>query len=140
MSRVALGSLLAALLFVAACDSGGENGGANISGQWSGTVEHAGTEYTVGLTLQQLQGGQQEDIIQGEGEVRSAEETFTFTVENGTFHPPSNEVTFPQQYHSGRPGQMQGRVADDVETMTVAITGGPVGFNGEEFTMDNLDR
>jgi hypothetical protein len=47
MSRAVLGVLAAALLLVAACDSGGENGVENISGRWSGTVDHADTEYTV---------------------------------------------------------------------------------------------
>lgn len=140
MSRTVLTGFLVALLLAVACDSGGENGVEDISGRWSGAVEHANTEYRVVVTLRQLQGGQQENVVRGEGEVRSAEDTLAFTVENGTFRPRSNDVTFPQQYEAGRPGQMQGRVAEGLNTMTVTVTGGPVGFDGEEFTMDNLDQ
>lgn len=103
-------------------------------------MDHGETEYMVVITLQQLQGGQEANIVQGEGEVRAPEETFAFSVENGTFRPRSNDVTLSQQYDAGRPGQMQGTVADDLEAMTVTITGGPVGFDGEEFTLNKLDQ
>jgi len=136
---LALGSLLFVLGLAVACDSGGENEVETISGQWSGTVEREGTEYMVLMTLQQLQGGQANNVVQGEGTVESDERSFSFTIDNGAFLPNSNEVTLPQQYAMGRPGQVQGMVSDDLETMTATISGGPVGFDGEEFTLNKLD-
>jgi len=136
---VALGHLVVALFVLVACDSGGENGVENISGRWSGTVDRNDTEHTIVVTLEQLQGGQTSNVVQGEGEVQTDEQSFAFTIENGAFLPASNEVTLPQQYATGRPGQIQGMVGDNLETITATITGGPVGFDGEEFTLNKLD-
>lgn len=134
-----LWALLVPMGLLLACDSGSDMEVENISGQWSGTVERDGTEYTVVLTLEQLQGGQTSNVVQGEGNVESDEQSFAFTIENGSFFPASNEVTLPQQYATGRPGQIQGMVGEDLETITATTSGGPAGFDGEQFTLNKLD-
>lgn len=136
---VVLWALLVPMGLLLGCDSGGNMEVENISGRWSGTVERNGTEYTVVTTLEQLQGGQTSNVVQGEGDVQSGDQSFAFTVENGAFVPASNEVTLPQQYATGRPGQIQGMVGENLETIDATITGGPAGFDGEEFTLDKLD-
>jgi hypothetical protein len=137
MSRLAvfgLGLLLPVLLV--ACDSGGDNDVDTLSGSWRGTVERQGTEYIVVLNLQQLQGGQSANVVRGDGTVQSADASFAFTITSGTFAPASNEILLPQQYESGRTGQVRGTVGDDRETMTVMLFGGPVSFNGDEVTLN----
>jgi hypothetical protein len=101
-----------------------------------GTVERQGTEYIVVLNLQQLQGGQSANVVRGDGTVQSADASFAFTITSGTFAPASNEILLPQQYESGRTGQVRGTVGDDRETMTVMLFGGPVSFDGNEVTLN----
>lgn len=140
LSRIlALWALLITMGVLLACDSGSNTDVETISGRWSGTVEREDSEYTVVATLEQLQGGQTRNIVRGEGNVESDEQSFAFTIENGSFLPASNEVTLPQQYATGRPGQINGTVGDNLETITATITGGPASFNGEEFTLNKLD-
>lgn len=136
---LAIWTLLVSIGVLLACDSGGDMDAETISGRWSGTVERDGTEYTVVTTLEQLQAGQTSNVVQGEGEVQSDEQSFAFTIENGSFLPASDEVTLPLRYSAGRPGQLRGMVGEDLETITATITGGPVGFDGEEFTLNKLD-
>lgn len=137
MSRpVVLGLCLVVPFLLVACDSGGENDVETLSGSWRGTVERQGTEYVVVLNLRQLQGGQSANVVRGDGTVQSGDETFSFTITSGTFAPASNEVLLPQQYASGRTGQMRGMVGDDRETMTVVLFGGPASFDGDEGTLN----
>jgi len=136
---VVLCALLVPIGVLLGCDSGSDMDVENISGQWSGTVDRNSTEYSVVITLEQLQGGQTSNVVQGEGDVQSNEQSFAFTIENGAFLPASNEVTLPQQYSAGRPGQIQGMVGENLEAINATITGGPVGFDGEEFTLNKLD-
>lgn len=136
MSRVfTCGLILATSLVLLACDSGGERSAEDISGTWRGTVDRQGTEYTVVIELRQTQIGQTSNPVNGNGEVRSSDDSFPFSVSNGTFLPSSNDVSLPQQYEGGRPGQIDGTVADNLNSMTVTIIGGPVSFNGEELTL-----
>ncbi len=131
-----LGVLLLAALAVGACDSSGENEVASITGTWRGTVDRDGTSFVVVLSLQQLQGGQSTNVVRGSGEVSTDDQSFTFSIQNGSFSPSSNEVTLPQQYDVGRTGQIRGTVADDLETMTVMLFGGPPSFDGDEVTLN----
>jgi len=137
MHRAAtLGVLLLAALLVGACDSGGENDVASISGTWRGTVDRQGTSFVVVLSLRQFQSGQAADVVRGSGNIQADTETFNFSINSGTFAPSSNSITLPQQYEGGRTGQIRGAVGEDRETMTVMLFGGPVSFNGEEVTLN----
>jgi len=136
MPRLLTCALLLALVTVLpACDSGGEMSPDGISGTWRGTVDRQGTEYTVVVDLRQSETGQANALVTGDGELSADAETFAFSVDNGSFVPSSNDVSLPQQYDAARPGRMNGTVADDLNTMTVTIIGGPADFNGEQFTL-----
>lgn len=135
MYRFSILGFLAVALLLVGCDSGGGNERETIAGTWQGTVQGQGTEYTVQLTLQQFQRSETTIIVEGSGTVQSEADSLAFTIQDGSFTPSSGKVLFPQQYEMGRPGQMRGTVADDFESMTVMMFGGPASFGGEEFTL-----
>ena len=137
MTRVRrYGLLLAAVLGLLACDSGGQRDVEGLSGTWRGVVDRQGTEYTVVVELRQTQTEQAPNPVEGTGQVSSSEESLSFSVDGGAYLPSANDVTLPLQYDAGRPGRLFGTVANDLESMDVTIIGGPLSFNGESFTLE----
>ena len=76
-------SFLIFFVFLTGCDSNKTNSPPTISGTWVGTVNSSGSDFSVSLTIDELQ-----TVVTGGGTVSSPTEQQTFVIEQGSYlHP-----------------------------------------------------
>ena len=108
-----------------------------LTGNWEGTFTAQGTEYQIGMELQQLEGastifgGQK---VQGGGTLTSGSSEYAFNVD-GTVA--DTVVSMNLNYGSRRPGNLiNGSITDDFSTIRNAeMTGGPIELDGIVVTL-----
>lgn len=127
--------LLGLLVVVPACDSGGTNEQQTVTGRWQGTVETDSVTYEVDLTVEEAeQSNPTGSRLVGSGTLVGAD-TRSFQITDGSFTEPTLTLSLTLRFEVPRPILLQGTVAEDYQSISAELSGGPPRFDETPITL-----
>lgn len=132
---IGLLSLLGVLVVMSACDSGGANETGTVTGQWQGTVETDSVTYEIRFDLEEADASDPTGPrLTGTGELMGAERR-SFQITDGSFTEPNRALSLNFRFDVPRPILLQGTVAEDYESISAELSGGPPRFDETPVTL-----
>jgi len=114
---------------MSACDSGGAQESGTVTGRWQGTVETDSATYEVRFDVEEAdESDPTGPRLVGSGELVGAERR-SFQITDGSFTELNRALSLTFRFDIPRPILLQGTVAEDYESITAELSGGPPRFD-----------
>ncbi len=134
-SWIGLLCVVGLLAVVSACDSGGAQESGTVTGRWQGTVETDSVTYEIRFDLEEAdEPDPTGPRLVGSGELVGSERR-SFQITDGSFMEPNRRLSLNFRFDIPRPILLQGTVAEDYESISAELSGGPPRFDEATLTL-----